>query len=63
MKNAMCAHCLTQSNKLLGTRLPAPMKPGIACSNYLDQMRFICFICVLLCSVVTYKCHCGVYLL
>lgn len=61
MKNTQ--HCLTQSNKLPGTRLPALTKPSIACSNYLDQMQFICFIFVLLCSVVTYKCHCGVYLL
>lgn len=56
-------HRLTQSNKLLGTRLPAHSKPNIACSNYLDQMQFICLIFVLLCPVVTYKCHCGVYLL
>lgn len=58
-------HCatrrLTDSYKLPGTRLPAQLKLDIACSNYLDQMQFICFIFVFLCSPVTYKCHRGVY--
>lgn len=59
-----CApQCLTDTYKLPSTRLPAQPKLDIACSNYLDQMQFICFIFVFLCSLVTYKCHCSVYLL
>lgn len=53
----------TDTYKLLGPRLPAQPQLDIACSNYLDQMQFICFIFAFPCSPVTYKCHCSVYLL